>query len=249
MILKALASIRTSTTALALSVLISALAFTTPSEATEGVDTIQIADQLPIDYTAEQIDEVRDGLRSYNVPEEQIGKLIEKLKEGELWDSIDPQKHPANIEDFENEQEKGTIERFADGSVVVSTLQVPIETNNSLIQPRSIVPGFIRGCEEFFAQGYHFNTNCLAQKTIVLATMSFRFDYYYTVQDAKIQKYYNPSVTGFGMSFEAPTFEQNSDRSVRMSALLSVLFQGFPIQNMAWIQVDVDTDGAHFSSN
>lgn len=244
-----LTSIRASTTVIALSVLISTLTFASPSEAIEGVDPIHITDQLTIDYTAEQIDEVRDGLRSYNVPEEQVNRLIGKLEQGELWDSIDPQKHPVDIEDFENEQGKGTIERFADGSVVVSTLQVPIDANNSLIQPRLIVPGSIRDCEEFFAQGHRFNTNCLAQKTIILATMSFRFDYYYTVQDAKIQKFYNPSVTGIGMSFETPTFEQTSDRNVRMSALLSLLFQGFPIQNMAWIQVDVDTNGAHFSAN
>lgn len=217
--------------------------------AAEEPDVSETSNFSSLSLDPEDIEEIRSSLVNYGVSEEQTDALIKKLKDGYIWDSLDPNEHPISSEKFTNDQEKGIIEHFGDGSVTISSVQLPVEIDNSPIHSLGVIPGTISECELFNAQGYTFSSNCLARKSVILATMSFRFDMYRTVKDAGIMNYYSPTVRGVGVSFDTPTLEQPQESTVRMSSLLSLFVQGFPIQNTAWIQVDVDTDGAYITGN
>lgn len=196
------------------------------------------------DITSTEIDEIRGKLLEYDVPRSQADQLVNKLKKGEAWDSFKETAQPISTAEFNNGSEEGTIERYEDGSIIVSTLDIPTEVNESTAQPFGISQ-----CNMISVVGATTATNCQASRNYLVMDMSFRFDFFVSGTYGQITKYYSPVIGGIGFSYDPPTFEQPRLSTVRMSTNFSLFFDGFPVGNTAWIQVDVDKNGARMSTN
>ena len=70
----------------------------------------------PQDFTQEELDQVKENLLKNDVDEETADKLILKLKNGELWDSMNPKYRDLEPQIKTEHYEKTT---YPDGSICV----------------------------------------------------------------------------------------------------------------------------------
>lgn len=88
------------------------------------------------------IQKTKEFLTKYHVEEKVQKELIEKLENGEVWDSVNNQKTPIKTEVTQDEDGiNETVSRFADGSVSVTTVEpVSVEFTESSEVP--VTPSF-----------------------------------------------------------------------------------------------------------
>lgn len=91
------------------------------SEEAEEITEIDLADldnfsAGPQDISQEQLDKVKENLLKNDVDEETADKLILKLKNGELWDSMNPKYRDLEPQIKTEHYEKTT---YPDGSICV----------------------------------------------------------------------------------------------------------------------------------
>ena len=116
-----------------------------------------------VQYTPEEIQEVRAVLKEESVPEDKIDGLVYKLQHGIPWDSFNSKYKDLKPQIVRDGYQK-TI--YPDGSYVVSEI-IPIEPeSNQNIDLSTIVPYTI-----YSRNGY------LCRKSAVIVTMSFKIDY------------------------------------------------------------------------
>ena len=77
----------------------------------------------------------RDVMDRYAVPTTVQDELFEKLDRGEVWDANDPAASPVSVESNDTFGQTETVERYADGSIAVLSLQQPVETAMGGIMP------------------------------------------------------------------------------------------------------------------
>ncbi|RTE49551.1 hypothetical protein [Actinobaculum sp. 352] len=188
-------------------------------------------------------DRIEDELVSffdrYGVPKTQQQGLIDKLNNGVAWDSMSGAS-PVTTETSRVGASDVTIERYADGSVVVSTIDAVPEN------PDDPMPAGISSCRLVSSSNYHANyKNCFANVEFGVWQMGFHFDRN-TVKGrvGSITRYYGMTHRLIGGSLSNHRFTKFSSSRVRYSANLSVLFKGFPAGWTAWMEVRLGTGGA-----
>jgi len=96
---------------------------------------------------SEDVQSLKEFLSAYNVEETTQKNLIDKLERGEIWDSITGQEPVSTYEITKENDAVETISTFADGSIVVSTIEptivevVPASEVN--VNPLAVDPGTI----------------------------------------------------------------------------------------------------------
>ena len=73
--------------------------------------------------TSERANEVKldNYLKKYGVPIQQRATLIQKYRSNKIWDSLSGKKKPSSVEVKKANGQKIVIDRYPDGSVVVTT--------------------------------------------------------------------------------------------------------------------------------
>lgn len=71
------------------------------------------------------VQEIIDGFNEYKVDKETQEALLEKLDDGKIWDSLDPNAEPveSHVQKFENGFSK-KVDTYADGSVVATEVEI-----------------------------------------------------------------------------------------------------------------------------
>lgn len=108
---------------------------------------------VPLSQTEEQ--QIRDLLTKYDVPAADQDVLVEKTLDGVLWDVNSSGTVPSSTEKAVIDGFNYTIERFADGSVSATGLEIPVEAPSARAQVLSIV-----GCTYTTGSGYSNASGC-----------------------------------------------------------------------------------------
>ncbi|AWE42733.1 hypothetical protein DDD63_08240 [Actinobaculum sp. 313] len=126
-----------------------------------------------------------------------------------------------------------TIERYADGSVVVSTIDAVPEN------PDDPMPASISSCRLVSSSNYHANyKNCYGNVEFGVIQMGFHFDRN-TVKGkvGTITRSYGMTHRIIGGALSNHRLTKFSGSRVRYSADLSVVVKGLPIGWTAWMEV------------
>lgn len=125
-----------------------------------------------IELTEQEILKIKNFLTDYGVNESTQEELIDKYKNGEMWDSITDSSNPINIQTIELDGETQTICYYHDGSVSVTTMPKKPDNQNQGYNLRSVSGGTWRS-----GSGY---SNCYGATVRVnhgIVDMSFQADF------------------------------------------------------------------------
>lgn len=225
----------------ALAAMVLALAVTVPANA-ESIPTSDVSAKRVV-LTSKDKAELSDALTRYGVNKETAQILISRYEQGYAWDSFMPGKLPMSTIQKKTLYSIETIQTYADGSIAVS--RVPnFESLAKAPQTRSI-----NGCQYRQSGSTRYWKNCDGTVNLIAISMGFNFDYQnVNHKNPKITRYgsYHHHIVGGALSNFR--FDRISNSQVRLSADLSVAFQGFPVGWTAWMQVNVTGDNAWTST-
>lgn len=136
---------------------LSTLGMAAPAQATAA----QVAEQKVSTLTDANVQDIKDLLSKFLVPEEQQKELIKKAKKGAKWDVYDSAKSPTTVE---HDQVIGgmnyTIKRYADGSLAAQGVEVPQVLDSNVLDPNQPVPMSISRCTVTTGSGYAAYRGC-----------------------------------------------------------------------------------------
>ncbi|GAB3842435.1 hypothetical protein [Nesterenkonia populi] len=105
----------------------------------------------------EGIDELQQEWDEYAVPHEDQLVLLEKLEEGVPFDAFSAEEAPVSEEVLTEGGVERTVQRYADGSYVVTTMEEPVDSaDNDALAPF----GTIDHCSVSVGSGYRAFNNC-----------------------------------------------------------------------------------------
>jgi hypothetical protein len=114
-------------------------------------------------------------LTDNGVPADTQVALLDKLEAGGTWDSM-AGKAPVSITTSSDGSEKRTISTYADGSIVVDTMQLP--TPAATPTPGTITPMDVKNCRSTAGgSGYVNFYDCQASSSTGLMVMGFNISY------------------------------------------------------------------------
>lgn len=146
-----------------------ALAMTTPAQAapTQTVNTTS-----PKPAAEDTYKEARKFLTDYGVAQQTQKALFAKLEAGQKWDSFTSDSVPASTEEYVKDGYNVTEDHYADGSVSVSRIEIPVEPTVSSggISPMSSPNGCTIGSNGA-------RTNCNVDTWVGLISMGFKANY------------------------------------------------------------------------
>jgi hypothetical protein len=121
--------------------------------------------------TETDVVEIRAELSRFGVdPEVQVA-LVEKLRVGEVWDSLKPGASPIDETTVTDTRRVTTLMRYADGSVKASTVSVP--QSGGGVEPRGVSECIVTNATSY---GY-WARDCHVAEHWVLFGLDFRFDW------------------------------------------------------------------------
>lgn len=137
--------------------------------------TVGAAAQTP-DLTEEERQDLVHWWTQYDVAPATQDELLESLERGELWDAIGGS-DPVNVTTNAYAGETETVERYADGSIVVTTVEVPVAPFSA--NPIGGVTPFTVGpCESSSTgSGYANRYDCKVFSTSGVVEMGFYMSY------------------------------------------------------------------------
>ncbi|MFG1886475.1 hypothetical protein ACGFIR_01195 [Micromonospora sp. NPDC049051] len=118
------------------------------------------------------IEYVRTALTKYDVPEKTQKVLLKAFVKGERWDS-ESGAAPVATEVDQIDGAERTIYRYEDGSVNVSTIEIPSETTGEAS------PMGISGCQSYPVTGAKAWRNCRVAWDAATWSVNFTADYRY----------------------------------------------------------------------
>lgn len=180
--------------------------------------------------------ELREFFDTHNVDDSVQNDLISSFEAGEPWDSMSGE-DPANVDVTIVNGVTTEIERFSDGSVVVSTTDTPQEADQGSpdMSPRSV-----SSCQ--FISGNRYSAsyrNCFAEVNFGVIRMGFYFDREtYNQGQGTITAARGMEHDIYGGALSNHRLIRMSDSQIRYAADFSVAFQGFPVGWTAWMQAN-----------
>lgn len=187
-----------------------------------------------------------DFLTAYGVQAETQAALLNKIRNGESWDSM-AGSTPVSTEVFTTARELREVRTFADGSIAVTTMERPSATTSG------VTPMSVGGCT-MGGVGTVSRTmkGCEVQHNLGLIKMGFYADYKYTysslgdpwVKAASIQRVYNPTALVVGGSFAElavgitrTTAATGLPARARVNMIATVIGQF--VSKSCWVQLNV----------
>jgi len=209
------------------------LALAAPSSASLATsNSIQGDDQVTIEQ----------GLSNAGVSATDIATLMEKLANGEVWDSL-TSADPVSSETSRSGDIVKTIQRYADGSVAVLETENPTPntsggTKSGMVQPMATGT---TGCTQSTSSQYQTTwVNCVSKVDKIIFWMAFQYNktLYPGGATGKITSYSNKQYGFVGASLSGGTLIRQSSSSVRYTGTMKVTQNGWEIYSgTAWIQV------------
>ncbi|AMA00109.1 hypothetical protein [Corynebacterium glutamicum] len=191
--------------------------------------------QVDVAVTDEYEAELSQFWNDYGVSESQQTDLLEKLEQGDVWDSFKESSHPVSSESHEDNESITTIDRFQDGSISVSTISAPTAPNGG-ISAQSV-----RDCRVVSdVNATQQQQGCHAQVNLGIISMGFYFDKITSPgQLGRVTNFYGEHNHVIGGAFSNHRLQKFNNQTVRYSADLDVAFRGFPLGWTAWMQVNL----------
>lgn len=155
----------------------------------------------PVSATAAPTDDysqVVAALTQYGVPAATQNQLVHKLQQGVLWDSLKGGK-PASVRQSTQSGYTTTVSTYPDGSIVVSTVSAPSVPTQGASSSQTVTPQSVSGCSYSGGSYWYSYTGCLASITVILASMTYHFDYQGSYSTSTITNYY-----GLATSYNIP---------------------------------------------
>lgn len=146
------------------------------------------------------------------IPADTQEKLLEKLNNGELWDSMKGSE-AISAEEVNEHGFSKTIYRFEDGSAVITSVQNPLQTINA----NTDLQNGVSECQVASSSHYHISHyDCLAKVSMGVASLSFRFDRTTgSGAQATLDGYRSPAHFIVGGSITNGRFQKVSNHQVR----------------------------------
>ncbi len=181
----------------------------------------------------EQAVHMREEMTRYGVDTQTQDSLIEALNRGESWESLEGGV-PVSRETVRLDSTIETIERYSDGSIIV-TVAPDLE---AVAEGTTGPTRSVSGCSYSGSSYAGYWKNCRASVSLVALTLRFSFDYQ-NIRDtgSSITNWYDPSHVAYGGSFTGGAFSKKSATSVRYSGTFT-LYNNLG-SNTAWIQANV----------
>ncbi len=146
----------------------------------------------------------------YGVESEVIAELVAKLESGQLLDSMRSTSEPVETKTNIGSIGIETIATFADGSIVVSSVESPkLSDGKSGLSPQAIT-----GCSLSSSGGYASYSNCRVYSSNGTISVSFYANYSRWSSGASISNWRNPEATANYGSMALPRLN-----AVRTSAV------------------------------
>jgi len=109
---------------------------------------------------------------TYGVPAATQNRLLAALERGHLWDSLDGST-PTSTQTRAVPNGEETIERFADGSISVTTAAVPAPTGTGMVTPLAS----FGNCSTLASSQYSYTKRCNVSTNVVVATAAYSVTY------------------------------------------------------------------------
>jgi len=148
---------------------------------------------------------MRSWFTSQGVPAEVQDQLIAKLDAGKPLDSMVRDAVPINITTRQVGDELVSTSTYADGSVLVSSLETPSASGTATTGARAVTPQSISGCKESNGGGYVVETNCRVENNTGTFDLFFNATYERYTGGAQIDKANGASVVAHYGSATKPT--------------------------------------------
>lgn len=216
----------------------------------------------PPDITAEAVlsdqsyTEIDSELAQYGVPRATREILIQKLENGQDWDSVSGAA-PVHVETEKNAatREIITVDHFADGSIAVSTTsdleavkraaEAAASSSTPIITPRAIT-----GCS-FTSNSYGgYWKGCKAERNWITMALGFHFDYS-NLKDrgARIDNQYGIYKRAIQGYWDGDAFSNPNPATVRLTSHRYAEVGGISAQTTSWVQVRVAGNNATQTSS
>lgn len=214
-----------------------------PAIGGEYLTTSQSSIEQPTDtsaYSERELDTIREFLEENKVSTVDQDLLIAKLRNGETWDSLIPGRIPREITTKRRDSKVYSISRFADGSLIVSTIDdLEARAQNEFI------PFGVYGCSFSGSTYAGYWRDCKADANYGLLRLGFSFNYE-NVRGvgSRITSYHTPFFFGVGASMSNPSFHKSSANAVRLTAQITI--PGLTVTR--WVQANTSSNSA-WSSN
>lgn len=202
------------------------------------------ADSGGLGLEESQVSELREFFDEASIPDDKRESLLQKLDQGEIWDSFS-EVEPVNSDSVVIGGQLKTIDRYPDGSATITVIDLPDPASGG------VGPAGISGCVLVSGSAYHANyEGCHAVVNRGVVEMGF---YYNTATNpgvlGRITSYYGNHHYIIGGALSGHRFSKFSDQQVRYSADFSVAFESFPIGWTAWMQVTLGIGSAASTQN
>lgn len=186
----------------------------------------------PQNISKNQLEFIKDKLLNYDVDEETADKLILKLKNGELWDSMNPKYRDLKPQIKKEHFEKTT---YPDGSICVVTTSVPesYETMGS-------------GTSHTDGSGIKYTEGYRVSKDLTVIGMEFTVDFEQDMPNrrARVTSIYDRNVWIIGGTYSNLDYGHHDGWRDKAGAWMSADFTAY--QNVAaslgWIKIYVTGD-------
>ena len=200
--------------------------------------------------TEELIGEARAFLAEYGVDAATADELIRKFEAGEKWDSLSGAK-PVTTETSMVGSSERTVARFADGSLSVSSIQMPSATTPSGADSIQDVSE----CSYAYVDGVEYYDNCLVDFFVFPIKMGFRADFVArdNAMDSITSVYAPDYFIGGASSVDQTEFavtrpdETVSGAPATARLTVKAFPMGAPLQYTFWVQLNVGYGGAYMT--
>lgn len=127
--------------------------------------------------TQQERQELEQWWTEYDVPTATQDALLTALESGDVWDALDGAE-PVSVQTRELPTESETVERYADGSIVVSTVEVPADPFAAGAPQGGPTTFSVGSCQSSqIGSGYANRYDCKAASTAGVVTMGFYISY------------------------------------------------------------------------
>lgn len=205
--------------------------------------------------TKEEKVELKSFFDQYNVEKNVQNKLIKKLNDGELWDSLKGNQEIVKVKEVETETGFEKIETYEDGSIIVSTVdskelvEVSVEEKDEFgtyaVSPGTVTSGSgyktFRGAKVYVKSGIA-NCHFFANFTILNSGMDY------------ISSAYDHSITTIGGTYSDDKLSITRSKETldyRAEAKLSFKFEAYSGAGAqtVWIKLNVGRNAYYESHN
>lgn len=195
------------------------------------------SERATLDEAGEQ--ELTQFLNEHDVPQGDQEHLLQKLEDGEPWDSLSEGSDPVEVDTVTIGGVEQTVEYYEDGSVSSTTVDQPEEDAGETVNP--LLGGSVSNCSISGKTA----TGCYASQDHGVIQKGFHFDSH----DGRITRAYGTQHRFIGGTLSNHRLDYMASNRVRYSSDVSVAFQGFPLGWTAWMEVSIINGRAVINHN